>query len=95
MHCVSCSNIIESRLKKTEGINEVEVSYATETAKINYDENKISTNKIYEEIEKSGYKVDLGEVNKEIVLSVEKIKIGIIFLDLNLKNHHHQIWEYL
>lgn len=78
MHCVSCSNIIESRLKKTEGINEVEVSYATETAKINYDENNISTNKIYEEIEKSGYKVDLGEVNKEIVISVEKIKIGII-----------------
>lgn len=78
MHCVSCSNIIENRLKKIDGINEIEVSYATETAKINYDENKISTNKIYEEIEKSGYKVDVGEVNKEIVISVEKIKIGII-----------------
>lgn len=78
MHCVSCSNIIENRLKKIDGINEIEVSYATETAKIYYDENKISTNKIYEEIEKSGYKVDVGEVNKEIVISVEKIKIGII-----------------
>lgn len=78
MHCVSCSQIIENKLKKIEGIENINVSYATEKAKVDFDETKISENKIYEEIEKSGYKVDLGkEINKN-KNDFEKIKIWLI-----------------
>lgn len=78
MHCVSCSQIIENRLKKVEGIEDINVSYATEKAEVDFDETKISENKIYEEIEKSGYKVDLGkEINKN-KNDFEKIKIWLI-----------------
>jgi P-type Cu+ transporter len=78
MHCVSCSQIIENRLKSVEGIKNINVSYATEKAKVEFDEAKISENKIYEEIEKSGYKVDLGkEIDKKEGL-LEKIKIWLI-----------------
>jgi P-type Cu+ transporter len=78
MHCVSCSQIIENRLKKVEGIKNINVSYTLEKAEVEFDEAKISENKIYEEIEKSGYKVDLGkEIDKKEKL-LEKIKIWLI-----------------
>jgi len=78
MHCVSCSQIIENRLKKVEGIKNINVSYATEKAEVEFDETKISENKIYEEIEKSGYKVDLGKENNKNENALEKIKIWLI-----------------
>lgn len=34
MHCASCANIIERKLKKIPGVEKVEASYATETAQI-------------------------------------------------------------
>lgn len=37
MHCASCANIIERKLKKIEGIEDVLVSYANSTAEIKYD----------------------------------------------------------
>lgn len=42
MHCASCSSLIEMTLKKIEGVFSVEANYATETAKISFDETKIT-----------------------------------------------------
>lgn len=78
MHCVSCSQIIENRLKKVEGIENINVSYTLEKADVEFDETKISENKIYEEIEKSGYKVDLGNNDNKKEDAEEKIKIWLI-----------------
>ncbi len=78
MSCVSCSQIIENRLKKNEGIKNINVSYATEKAEVEFDETKIDKEKIYEEIEKSGYKVDLGNKEKKDEEKIEKVKIKII-----------------
>lgn len=55
MHCASCANIIEDSLRKTHGVNSVAVNYATEVAKISFDENKIDFSKLSKKIEPLGY----------------------------------------
>lgn len=56
MTCVSCENKIEKKLKNTKGITYANVSYSNGTADIAYDENLISTQKIYDIIEQLDYK---------------------------------------
>lgn len=66
MHCASCAGIIEKTLKKTEGINSVEVNYGTETAKIFLEENKINTENLSKKIEPLGYSlVESINISKE------------------------------
>ena len=55
MHCASCASIIEKTLKKVDGVQEVEVNYGTEAAKISYDEAKTSPEQLSKKIEQLGY----------------------------------------
>lgn len=55
MHCASCAVIIEKTLQRAEGVTRVEVNYGTEAAKIIYDEEKISDEKLSKLIEPLGY----------------------------------------
>ena len=55
MHCASCASIIEKTLKKTEGVDLVEVNYGTETAKIYFDQTKTTPENLSQKIEKFGY----------------------------------------
>ena len=56
MHCASCVRIIENVLKKTKGINDANVNFATETAFINYNDQKTTDKEIISVINKAGYK---------------------------------------
>ncbi|MEI6238202.1 MAG: heavy metal translocating P-type ATPase [bacterium] len=55
MHCASCAVIIKDRLAKLDGIKSVEVNYATEKAKVDFDSAKVSVEKMNEEVGKLGY----------------------------------------
>ena len=55
MHCVSCSSIIEKTFRKTEGVQSVEVNYATEKAKVSYDPLKTNPDTLSKHIEPLGY----------------------------------------
>jgi Cu2+-exporting ATPase/Cu+-exporting ATPase len=57
MHCASCASIIEKTLKKTSGVDSVEVNYATETAKITHDESKTNISHLSKKIEPLGYSI--------------------------------------
>lgn len=59
MHCASCAGIIERSVKKLDGIKSANVNFAAEKALINFDETKVSTEKIIEAIKKAGYKATL------------------------------------
>ncbi len=61
MHCASCSVMIEKELKKSEGVQSAEVNYATESAKISYDESKTNPHQLSKEIEKLGYSLLIPE----------------------------------
>src|SRR3989344_4894304 len=57
MHCASCASIIESTLRKAEGVSAAEVNYATETAKLHFDEKATSLEKLSRKIEPLGYSI--------------------------------------
>ena len=57
MTCASCAQINERALKKTVGIVDVAVNFATKKANISFDPEKITPKEIKKVIVKSGYKV--------------------------------------
>jgi Cu2+-exporting ATPase/Cu+-exporting ATPase len=61
MHCASCASIITKTLKKTAGVSSVEVNYGTETAKLVFDENRISPQELSKNIEPLGYSLVFNE----------------------------------
>ncbi len=55
MHCASCASVIKRSLQKLDGIESCEVNYGTEKAKVSYDPDKVSVEKMNKEIDKLGY----------------------------------------
>lgn len=55
MDCASCAVIIEKKLKKLDGVNSVNVNFATEKASVDFDDNKVSVDEMNKEIGKLGY----------------------------------------
>ncbi len=59
MHCASCAAIITKKLSKVEGIREVNVNLATETAKLEFDGNSLTPETLNEVVNKYGYSLEL------------------------------------
>ena len=55
MHCASCASVIKRSLQKLDGVESCEVNYGTEKAKVSYDPDKVSVEKMNKEIDKLGY----------------------------------------
>ena len=55
MHCASCAGIISGTLSELDGVAHVDVNFATEKAQIEYDPEKISVNRMNEDVGKLGY----------------------------------------
>jgi len=55
MHCASCASIITKKLSAIPHINSVSVNYGTEKAKLDFDDTKVSIEKMNQEIGKLGY----------------------------------------
>jgi copper chaperone CopZ len=56
MHCGGCSSSLEKKLKATEGVEQVTVSYEKGEAQIKYDDQKTSEAKLREAINSTGFK---------------------------------------
>ncbi len=56
MTCANCSKIISLSLKKTKGIDKVDVSLVLEKALVEYDESSIKEEEIIKKVEELGYK---------------------------------------
>lgn len=61
MHCASCANIIEKIFKKTKGVQSAEVNYATETAKVTFNESETTPKELSKKIEPLGYSLFLNQ----------------------------------
>lgn len=55
MHCASCAVIIKDRLEKMEGVHKADINFATEKAAVEYDTEKVSLERMNNEIGKLGY----------------------------------------
>lgn len=56
MHCGGCASSIEKKLKATEGVEEVRVSFPKKEAWVKYNDQKISVAKLREVINSTGFK---------------------------------------
>lgn len=59
IHCKSCKILIESEVNNLKGIKNIEVNYQNGKCWIEFNDQQISQEKIFETIKKLGYKVDL------------------------------------
>lgn len=57
LHCTSCSLTIENELEETPGITTADVHYAQSIAKVQYDPNQTTPDRIKAVIEQLGYQV--------------------------------------
>ncbi|MEP7129106.1 MAG: heavy metal translocating P-type ATPase, partial [Chitinophagales bacterium] len=57
MHCASCASIIEKTLKEESGVSLVEVNFGTETAKVSFDESRVTPEHLSKKIEPLGYSI--------------------------------------
>ena len=71
MHCASCAGIIEKTFKKTEGVESAEVNYATETAKVAFNQEKTNPHHLSQQIEKLGYSL-VVETAEEMGMSADE-----------------------
>jgi Cu2+-exporting ATPase/Cu+-exporting ATPase len=55
MHCASCATIITNKVSKLEGVDTVDVNFATEKATVSFDDNVVTVPQMNNEIEKLGY----------------------------------------
>ncbi|MFH1239706.1 MAG: heavy metal translocating P-type ATPase [Candidatus Diapherotrites archaeon] len=60
MHCASCSTLVQKKLSETEGIAKSNVNFAAGKAFVEFDEKKVTLEKITEIITKLGYKASIG-----------------------------------
>ena len=57
MHCASCEMLVKDSLDEADGVKKAEASYAKGTVSVEFDEAKISEDKIRTIIKKEGYEV--------------------------------------
>jgi copper chaperone CopZ len=57
MHCKSCEMLIEDSLEEQDGVNSVQASHAKGFVSVDFDESKISEEKIKSVIKAEGYEV--------------------------------------
>jgi len=61
MHCASCASIITRKIKKLDGVNDINVNFANEKAEVIYDADKVNVDRMNNEIQKLGYTLTSGE----------------------------------
>lgn len=64
MHCASCSTIIAKKLEKIDGVESINVNFATEKAKISFDGVIVTKESMNQEIEKLGYSLSEESLEK-------------------------------
>lgn len=57
MHCVMCAHAVERALNHMDGVESACVSYASESAQVSFDENRVSVREMAKCVKKAGYQV--------------------------------------
>lgn len=66
MHCASCASVISKKISKLEGVKSCDINYASEKAKIEFDQDRVSVGDMNSEIEKLGYKIHSDNMNHNV-----------------------------
>lgn len=98
MHCASCAQIIETKLKKIPGINNIAVNFATEKASVDFDSKKSSLEKMNQEISKLGYSFEVDNKDSPTKNKINNLKllfvlpVGFLTFGLKIRDLLSIIW---
>lgn len=67
MHCASCAVIVERTLKKLPDVDSVDVNYATETAKVQFREDKADLAALSEAVKPLGYSLSVAAKSAQAI----------------------------
>jgi Cu+-exporting ATPase len=88
MHCAACKTLIERVVRDLEGVDTVMVNYAAEVMKIEFDNEKISLDKLKKTVASSGpYKLIENEEGETVLAS--PTEVNKMSGDKNHKGHDH------
>lgn len=73
MHCASCAATIEKTLKKTAGVREARVNFASEKAYVEYDPLRVGLSEMEKAIEGTGYRVVKGEEGRGPIVNLRVV----------------------
>ena len=63
MHCTSCAMNIDGELEDTPGVKSANTSYAKGETRVEFDEEKVTLDKLLEAVSKAGYNAKVIEQN--------------------------------
>ena len=78
MHCASCATIISKKIEVLNGVKSINVNTASDNASLEFDEQKISIEKMNSEIEKLGYSFSDQDQDKKRELLKMKHKVQFV-----------------
>ena len=90
MTCASCVARVEKALKKVEGVNEVNVNFATERVTLTYKEGVTDITKLNNVVIDAGYKLIIPVKEETAGFSIDNA-VKVIPEDLNLKKSYIQL----
>lgn len=59
MHCTSCAMNIDGELEDTEGVLSSSTNYAKSLTQVEFDEGKVSADKLLETVKRAGYNANV------------------------------------
>lgn len=80
MTCTSCSHIVNRTIQKTPGVISSQVNLATENAQIEFDNSKVTLEKINQNVKNVGYSLILDSASGNLSDNLKTLKNQIIFL---------------
>lgn len=84
MTCSACSSRVEKSVSKLEGVSDISVNLLTNSMQVSYDENRLDSEKIINEVEKAGYGASIyGNLNKDSGINHETKS------DININKDKH------
>ena len=62
MHCATCASLIEKSIRRIDGVSNVEVSFGSNSAFVEYEDDRVDLKNITKAVEDAGYKVVMERV---------------------------------
>ena len=77
MTCAACAKAVERASKKTNGVIEANVNFASEKLYVKYDENVVSDKEIIQAIEKAGYSAEEEKNTKTVTMKISGMTCAV------------------
>jgi sulfite exporter TauE/SafE/copper chaperone CopZ len=93
MSCGGCESVLEEALTEVIGVIEVKADYSEAKCSVDYDENRVSLEDIYQVIEGKGYQVELEPTDKGSFLAKLSLSLLALIAIVLLMIFSRKLWH--